>query len=135
MAVDYGKTRVGIALSDPLHMIAQPFLTLKQHSDKALIKKLVQLVQEHDVGIVLIGNPLSHHGTPTKMSRKIGVFCKHLKKALTVEVQLWDERFTSKCASKALHHVGIKTNKDTIDQVAACIILDEYLKTYTQTVR
>ena len=132
MAVDYGKTRVGIAISDPLHIIAQPFLTLKIQSDKHLIKKIVCLVKENDVGLVLIGNPLSHSGTATKMSQKISGLFRKLKHSLKVDVKLWDERFTSKYASATLKHMGLKPEKDTVDRVAACIILDEYLRTNTQ---
>ncbi len=132
MAVDYGKNRVGIALTDPLRVIAQPFLTLKVKSHKELIKRLKFIIEENDVGLVLVGNPISHTGATTEMSQEIHDFVKKLEKSITIEVKLWDERFTSRYAANILKQTGLGKQKEKIDQVAAAIILDEYLKSVSE---
>lgn len=128
MAIDYGKNRIGIAISDPLCVISQPLLTLKLNSQRKLIKRLKSIIEKNDIGLVLIGNPLSHSGKSTKMSQEIHRFLKRLNKAIDIEVKLWDERFTSRYALNILKDLGLKRNKDKIDRVAASIILNEYLK-------
>lgn len=128
MAIDYGKKRVGIAITDPLGIISQPFLTIEMKSPKELIKRLKFIVQENDVGLILVGNPLSHNGNSTNMSQEVLAFVKRLRKAVTVEVKLWDERFTSRYAENILKDVGLKKKNMQIDQIAASLILDEYIK-------
>ena len=128
MAIDYGKKRVGIAITDPLGIISQPFLTIEMKSPKELIKRLKFIVQENDVGLILVGNPLSHSGNSTNMSQEVLAFVKRLRKAVTVEVKLWDERFTSRYAENILKDVGLKKKNMQIDQIAASLILDEYIK-------
>ena len=128
MAIDYGKKRVGIAITDPLGIISQPFLTIEMKSPKELIKRLKFIVQEKDVGLILVGNPLSHNGNSTNMSQEVLAFVKRLRKAVTVEVKLWDERFTSQYAENILKDVGLKKKNVQIDQIAASLILDEYIK-------
>lgn len=128
MAIDYGEKRVGLAITDPLGIISQPFLTIENKSQKKLIKRLKFIIQENSVGLILVGNPLSHNGQATKMSRKIAIFVDELKKAVSVDVQLWDERFTSKYAVNILKDVGLKKKGSKIDQIAASLMLDEYIK-------
>ena len=129
MAVDYGKRRVGIAVSDPLCVISQPLITLKVKSDRELVRRLKCIVTEKDIGLIIVGNPLSHQGKSTKMSNEIGRFLKKLKRSIDVEVKLWDERFTSKHVSNILKEMGLQGQKDKTDQIAASLILEEYLKT------
>jgi len=129
MAVDYGKKRVGVAISDPLCLISQPLLTLNVESDKELIKRLKYIITENNVGLIIIGTPLSHRGKSTNMSDEIGRFTKRLKRQIDIEIKLWDERFTSKYALNILKDMGLQGQKDKNDQIAASIMLEEYLKT------
>jgi putative Holliday junction resolvase len=128
MAIDYGKSRVGVAISDPLGVISQPLLTLRVKSDRELIKRLKCIIEENSIGAVVVGNPLSSTGKSTNMSNEVKKFVKKLKKSLNIEIKLWDERFTSKYALHIMKDMGLKEPKYKIDQVAACIMLDEYLK-------
>lgn len=128
MAIDYGKKRVGIALSDPLGVISQPLTTIKVKSQKALFGQILEIIQQSDVGLIIIGNPLSHKGEATKMSEQISRFMKQLKKMTDVEIKLWDERFTSQYAMNLMKEIKVKKQKDLVDQVAASIMLDEYLR-------
>lgn len=133
MAIDYGKKRVGIALTDPLCVISQPLLTLKVTSQKALIRRLKFIIEENRVGLVLIGNPVSHSGESTNMSQEVINFMNKLKKSIEVEVRLWDERYTSKYAANILKDIGLKKTRFKVNQVAASIILDEYLKSQSES--
>jgi len=128
MAIDYGKSRVGIALSDPLGVIAQPLTSIKVKSQKELIRHILKIIQESDVGLIIIGNPLSHKGEATEMSDEISRFIKRLKKRINTEIKLWDERFTSQYAMNILKAMKIKKQKGLVDQVAASIMLDEFLR-------
>ncbi|KPK72244.1 hypothetical protein AMJ87_05320 [candidate division WOR_3 bacterium SM23_60] len=131
MALDYGERRVGVAISDPLRVIAQPLVTLKTSPRNKLLERLKFIIEQYDVELVLIGNPLSHHGTATPMSKRIKDFIVILKRETGVNVQLWDERFTSSYATKLMKEKGIKKHRKRIDQVAACILLDEFLRSET----
>lgn len=128
MAIDYGKSRVGIALSDPLGVIAQPLTSIKVKSQKELFRPILKIIQESEVGLIIIGNPLSHKGEATEMSDEISRFIKRLKKRINTEIKLWDERFTSQYAMNILKAMKIKKQKGLVDQVAASIMLDEYLR-------
>ncbi len=128
MAIDYGKKRVGIALTDPFCAIAQPLLTLRIKSQKDLINRLKFIVEENGVRLILIGNPISHRGGSTDMSQEVLNFVNKLKKTLPVEVKLWDERFTSRYATNIAKDIGLRRKDVKLDQIAASLMLDEYLK-------
>lgn len=128
MAIDYGEKRVGIALSDPLGVIAQPLTTISVKSQKALFKQILEIIQQSNVELIIIGNPLSHKGEATEMSKQISRFIKRLKKMTDIEIKLWDERFTSQYAMNIMKEIKVKKQKDLVDQVAASIMLDEYLR-------
>jgi len=128
MAVDYGKKRVGIALTDPSGIISQPFLTIQVKSQKSLLRKIITIINENSVGLMLIGNPLSHKGKATEMSSEIERFVKRLKEKTDIEIKLWDERFTSQYAANMLRAMNIKKKSGDVDQIAASIMLAEFLR-------
>ncbi len=126
MAIDYGKMHIGIALTDPLGIIAQPYLTISNKSHKDLIKRLKFICEENNVGLILVGNPLHLDGKNSALSSEIKKFVTRLKKSLNVEIQLWDERYTSQLAAKLLKDYGIKHKN--LDQISASLMLEEYLR-------
>lgn len=128
MAIDYGRKRVGVAITDPLCTISQPLLTIKPKSVAGLIQRLKCIALENDVGLIIVGSPISLKGEPTKMSHEIERFIERLKRHLDITIEFWDERFLSKYAAKTLKNAGLSAEKDTIDRVAASIMLDEYLQ-------
>jgi putative Holliday junction resolvase len=128
MAIDYGLKRVGVAITDALCTIAQPLLTIEPRSASALIKRLKCIAQENEVGLIILGNPLSLQGKSTEMSNRIERFLKKLRRSIDVEVVLWDERYVSKYAMNRMRSLGISGKKEEIDRIAAAIILDEYLE-------
>jgi putative Holliday junction resolvase len=127
LALDYGKKRVGLAISDPLGIIAQPLLTLEVKNQIALIKRLKCIIDDNGIGLVLVGNPISPRGETTKMSAEVGRFARLLTKATGVEVRLWDERYTSQYAARKFQDHGLRVRKSNQDQIAASIMLEEYL--------
>ncbi len=130
MAVDYGKVRIGIALTDPLGVIAQPYLTISYKSRHDLIKRLKFISEQNNVGLILVGNPICLNGQENEISEEIKIFARLLEKSLKIKVQLWDERFTSKYAAKILREHGIK--KENLDEISASIMLEEYLSKNTE---
>ena len=128
MAVDFGKKRVGIALTDPSGMISQPLLTIHVKSQKALLRKIISIINENNVGLMIIGDPLSHKGEATKMSSEIKRFVKRLKEKKDIVIKLWDERFTTQYAENMLKAMNIKKKQGSTDRIAASLMLDEYLR-------
>jgi putative Holliday junction resolvase len=135
MAIDYGSSSVGVALTDPLAVIAQPYLTIKYSTKRSLIDRLKSIIRENEVRLVLIGNPISHQGTATALSEEVAAFADKLAQSTGIEVKLWDERLTSKYADARLRELGMtrRQRAKKIDQVAAAIILEEYLQSCLST--
>ncbi|MDH4211318.1 MAG: Holliday junction resolvase RuvX [candidate division WOR-3 bacterium] len=129
MAIDYGQKRVGVAITDPLCTIPQPLLTIKPKSVADLIKRLKCIVDENNVGLIIVGNPVSMRGEPTEISRQIERFIKRLKRQLDIDVEKWDERYLSKYAVNKFKEAGLSMKKGDIDRVAASLMLEEYLLT------
>ncbi|UCD05789.1 MAG: Holliday junction resolvase RuvX [candidate division WOR-3 bacterium] len=127
MAVDYGQKRVGVAITDPLCTIPQPLVTIRPKSIADLIKRLKCIASENNVGLIIVGNPVSLRGEPTEFSRKIERFIERLKQQLDIEVQKWDERYLSKFAVNKFKEAGLSAKKEDIDRVAASLMLEEYL--------
>jgi len=127
LGIDYGDTRIGIALSDPLQIITKPYITLKNNSD--FFVKLESIVNEKEVKIIVVGYPYGMKGQITKQTEKVDLFIDRLKKNIDIEVIKVDERLSSKSAENLLKKQGFKTghNKSMIDDTSAAIILQEYI--------
>ena len=127
LGIDYGDTRIGIALSDPLQIITKPYLTLKNNSD--FFVKLESIVNEKEVKIIIVGYPYGMKGQITKQTEKVDLFIDRLKQNIDIEVIKVDERLSSKSAENLLKKQGFKTghNKSMIDDTSAAIILQEYI--------
>ncbi len=129
LAVDLGTRRVGLALTDPLKMIASPLKTVPFAGQDALVRELLQLVREQDVERVIVGLPLREDGTEGEgcaRSRRLAAALE----AASVETRLWDERYTSVHAEELLREGGLNRKKagDRIDRIAASILLEDYLR-------
>ena len=127
LGIDYGDTRIGIALSDPLQIITKPYITLKNNAD--FFVKLEGIVNEKEVKIIVVGYPYGMKGQITKQTEKVDLFIDRLKKNIDIEVIKVDERLSSKSAENLLKKQGFKTghNKSMIDDTSAAIILQEYI--------
>jgi putative Holliday junction resolvase len=121
---------VGLALSDEMGIIAQPYLTFP--NDKTVIQRLKELVIEHHIKIIVIGIPYNLKGERSKKALEVEQFIAKLEKTVIVKIIQWDERFTSTLANKAIIEMGTKkkqrrTEKRKVDAIAAALILQSYL--------
>jgi len=129
IAIDYGSKRVGLAVTDPLKMIANGLTTV--HS-KDVIRFLEDYLKKEDVECIVVGEPKTLRNEPSDSARFIEPFVKHLRnKFPNMKIERYDERFTSAMAQQAMLLGGLKKkarqNKETVDMVSATIILQNYL--------
>ncbi len=129
LSVDYGNRRIGLALSDPLNIIATPLDTLIISSMEDGIKQLIELYQQYPLEAILMGYPIGNSGNKTGQTRIVDKVIEALESAVDIPVIKWDERYTSVEAHNILKIQGLKTrnNKGMVDQLAARIMLQEYL--------
>lgn len=130
LCLDYGKKRIGIAISDPTATIAQPHSVMERETEELDIEKIHDLIVTHDIKKVIMGLPLELSGEAGQSAKDVYQFIEKLKVALTgVEVETWDERLSTVFAEKEMirDNVRRKKRKKVIDQLAATIILQSYL--------
>lgn len=130
MALDYGKKRTGIAVTDPLQIIATGLTTVETDQ---LVWFLKKYFKEEQVEKVLIGYPLNMDDSPTDATPYVDKFLRNFPKLFPdIPIQKTDERLTSKMASSAISGMGLKKKdrekKELIDTVSAVIMLQEYLE-------
>jgi len=131
MAIDYGEKRIGVAVTDPSGRLAQPLETLqrgRRSPDRAL-SRICQLVDEYEVGQIVVGLPLQMDGHPGPMAEIARAFGADVEARTGVPVAYLDERLTSSQARRVLAQAGGRPgrNKERVDRVAAAILLDAYL--------
>jgi len=132
LAIDYGKKRTGLAVTDPMRIIASGLVTVE--TDK-LIVFLKDYFSKEKVEIVIIGEPKQMDGTPSESAEMIEKFILVFAKEFpNIKIERIDERFTSKLASKTLIDSGLKKkkrqDKSLLDEVSATIMLQDYLNKF-----
>ena len=129
LALDLGKRRIGLAISDPLRITAQGLPNLVRTRIRDDLDALEQLVKERQVGLVLLGNPINMKGTEGRQSGWVREFAIAMEKRTGVPVKLWDERLTSVEAGRVLRSSGISIEKRAavVDKLSAVILLQSYL--------
>lgn len=133
LGLDMGERRVGIAISDPTGTVARPLQTLVRGSREEDFAAIAALVAEYDVGLVVVGQPLSLDGTEGPQARRVARYAEALAARLPVQLVSWDERFTTVVAEEILQqsHKSKKRRRARIagevDAVAAAVILQSYL--------
>ncbi len=130
LCIDYGGKRTGLAVTDPLKIIATALTTIES---KEMVPFLKKYFQQEPVELILIGEPLNLDDTATHATPLVKAAIIRLKKEFpAIPIQTVDERFTSKMASRAMVEMGMKKKdrrvKGNIDQIAATIMLQEYLQ-------
>jgi putative Holliday junction resolvase len=128
LGIDHGDSRIGLAISDELGAFAHPYRTL-QTGPKVIDEIRVIVEREQIIGII-IGLPKNMDGTLGASAAKAKAFGEQLAKVVpTIKIQFWDERLTTREAQRVLHTAGknTKQSKKMIDQVAAQILLQNYL--------
>jgi putative Holliday junction resolvase len=128
IALDHGSDRVGVAVSDPLRISAQPHSTLDAASDR-LMEDIRNLASELDVELVVVGLPVSLDGTEGPSAAAARRFAAEVGVATGLDVELVDERFTSKIAERAMIEAGTRRRdrRERRDRVAAAVFLQSYL--------
>ena len=129
LAVDLGTRRVGLALTDPLRLIASPCSSLSFRGEARLAAELLALVSEKGVERVVIGLPIKEDGTEGEGCRRARSLARRLEDR-GVGVVLWDERYSSREAQEALRQMGFsgKRSVGRVDALAASLILEDYLR-------
>jgi putative holliday junction resolvase len=131
LGIDHGDRHIGLALSDPLLITAQPFGTYRLTGREAEDRRFFRdLVAKHDVGEIVLGEPLRMDGSAGTRSGKARAFAAWLEKAVGRPVVLFDERLTTAQALKDLDDDRLRgpKKKEWEDQIAAVIILSTYLE-------
>jgi putative Holliday junction resolvase len=130
LSIDYGKKRTGLAVTDPLQIIAGGLATV---ATSELFDYLQAYIAREQVEMIVIGEPRQPNGEPSENLTRVQQFVNRWRKAVPqVPIQFYDERFTSVLAHQAMLDVGLKKkarqNKGLVDEISATIILEDYMR-------
>lgn len=125
MALDWGKRRIGVAVSDDLGVAAHGLRTLVRTTKRQDFDALIDLIRERNIETVIVGNPLHLDGTKSSSSNQAARFAFQLARHAGVPVEMWDERLTSWEAKNVLG--SRPKDPGEIDRLAAVILLESYL--------
>lgn len=129
LALDLGKRRIGLAISDPLGISAQGLPNLERTNKRADLAALATLAREREVGKILMGNPIHMRGSEGRQSAWVRDFASALQQVSGLPVEFWDERLTTVEAHRVLRASGISIAKRAaaVDRLSAVILLQSYL--------
>jgi putative Holliday junction resolvase len=129
LALDLGKKRIGLAVSDPLRITAQGIPNLVRTNKRSDLDALESIIREREVGMILLGNPINMRGAEGRQSGWVREFAGAIEARTGLPVKLWDERLTSVEAGRVLRSSGISIEKRAaaVDKLSAVILLQSYL--------
>ena len=129
LALDHGSKRIGVAVSDETKTIAQPLEFIPAGPFADFLARLRLLIQEKEIGLILVGLPRNMDGSYGPAAEKVQTFVAALKDAVIVPVKTLDERLTSALANRVLIQGGVRRDKrkEKVDKMAAAILLQSYL--------
>src|ERR1700736_615249 len=127
LGVDFGRARIGVAISDELRLLAHPVETIRSTKESAAL--IAKLARERNVERIVVGVPRLMSGGHGSAADEVMQFVEKLRKAVSCAVVTWDERLNTVAAHRALRDAGKKTRttRGYVDQVAAQMILQGYL--------
>ena len=129
ISIDYGKKRIGIAVSDPLNIIARGLCTLS--NDDSFDKKFTNILIEYTPQAIILGMPYMLSGDIGDRAIEVQSFAKTIESKYNLPIILWDERYTSKMAMESMISSGVKkkkrAKKENVDKIASAILLQDYL--------
>ena len=136
LGIDFGTTRIGISLSDPLQIIASPFATYE--NTPGIFERIRDTATREDVGLIVVGMPLNLKGEKGKKALEVEEFMEELRAMVHLEIVHWDERFTTSIAQQTLLTMGTRredrrTNKARVDAMAAAVMLQGYLDSHKRS--
>lgn len=132
LGIDYGRRRIGLALSDPTLFIASPLVIMENKGIKKNVARILEIIKQNEVGIIVMGLPLHANGDESEMSREARWFGQAFSD-LGYQVEFVDERYTSCEAEEIIGND--RRAKNLIDKVAASIILQMYLDERRKSVK
>ncbi len=129
LALDVGRKRIGIAVSDPLGITAQGLPNLERTRKRDDLDALARLAADRQAGLILVGNPINMSGSEGRQSAWVREFAEALERRTGILVKLWDERLTTVEASRVLRAsgMGIEKRAAAVDRLSAVILLQSYL--------
>ena len=131
LGIDYGEARVGVAITDSLNITAQGLETIQRNSsDKVILKRLDQILEQYEVDTIVVGMPLNMNGTISKRAKITQEFVHKLKcKYNQLKIETIDERLTTVEAHKTMNFLEVNKNKkkNIVDTISATYILETYL--------
>jgi len=127
LAIDYGRRRMGLAISDAMGWTARPLETLERKGRGAEIARLGRIIREQDVGRIVVGHPLRMDGTRGPMAEEAERFARRIEREFGLPVELVDERLTSWAADQWVAEHPESGRGRGKDEIAAAILLEEYL--------
>lgn len=130
LSIDYGKKRTGLAVTDPLQLIAGGLVTV---STSELFDYLRQYVEREDVERIVIGEPRQPNGQPSENMQRVVQFVNRWRKAMpAIPIEYFDERYTSVLAHRAMLDAGLRKkarqDKALVDELSATILLQDYMR-------
>ena len=130
MALDVGDVRIGVALSDPMGIIASPHSVIAAKSPQADAEAIRDLIRETEAKVLVVGLPLNQDGIPGPQAEKVLGFVELLRQTVTVDIVLQDERFSTAAAQRELIAAGVRreNRKKVIDKITAQRILQSFLE-------
>lgn len=129
LGLDYGDRRIGVAISDAFGWTAQGLETIERRQEGDDVRRIEQLVREHEVEEIVVGLPKNMNGTIGPRGEICSAFAEILRQALSLPVHLWDERLTTVAANRALLEADVsrRKRKMAVDKMAAVLLLQNYL--------
>jgi putative Holliday junction resolvase len=130
IGLDVGDARIGVAVSDPLGLTAQPHSVIRRDRKGGEYSALQRIIEEFDVNRIVVGLPLNMDGSVGQQAHRVQKFADELRRLLPhIEIEFWDERLSSVASEQMLIDSGMRRHerRRTIDKVAATIILQTYL--------
>jgi len=130
LGVDFGDRNVGLALSDPLGLTAQPLMTYRLETAEEDARFFSNLVRKHEVSEIVVGLPVRLDGTPGSRAEKTREFARWLEETLGLPISFFDERLTTRQALQLMRGQKIRTRqrRSVENQISASLILDSYLE-------
>jgi putative Holliday junction resolvase len=126
LGVDFGDSRTGLSLSDPLGLTCRPLEVVAERDQEALIKGILERSRNEGVTLIVVGLPRPLGGGTNSQMARVLDFVRRLQAEASVPIATWDERFTSRLAEKGHGSSGAR------DAVAACYMLQNYLDAHTE---
>ncbi len=139
LGIDYGEARVGIAITDALNITAQGLETIqRENSDKVVLKRLDEILEQYEVDTIVVGLPLNMDGTMSERAEITEKFVHKLKcKYNKLKIEVIDERLTTVAAHKTMNFLDVNKHKkrNIVDTISAVYILETYLNKLKNTLK